>query len=175
MEYIYWTYGNCLDICFDVYFAVWYDISDQNQYSSRSTASGVINVIKQLIVLDIDVITWLEGGFLEAVTAGHSCIINRSNSLIFAFNPWQFHWIIFWSMVNQFEFFCLWSLFFVVGLLILDFWSAMSITSRSSNLFQAKFDFIYGRSVCLTGDFLPGSFCWIWVRTIFLGCSQCSR
>ena len=55
--------GNCLDICFYVYFAVWYIISDQNQYSSRSPASGAITVIKQLIILDV--IIWLEEGFLE--------------------------------------------------------------------------------------------------------------
>ena len=58
--------GNCWDICFYVYFAVWYVISDQNSYSPRSLASGVINVIKELIILNIGVIIWLEEGFLEA-------------------------------------------------------------------------------------------------------------
>ena len=42
------------------------------------------------------------------ITAEHFCMINRSNLLIFAFNPWQFHWIIFRPMVYQFGFmFCL--------------------------------------------------------------------
>ena len=73
---IYWTYihcfmqcsldGNCLDICFDVYFAVWYVISDQNWHSSRSPAFGVINVIKQLMILDIDAITRFDKAFLVA-------------------------------------------------------------------------------------------------------------
>ena len=58
--------GNCLDICFYVYFAVWYVSSDQNRFFSRSPASRVINVIKQLLILNIDIITWLEEGFLEA-------------------------------------------------------------------------------------------------------------
>ena len=47
--------GNCFDICFDIYFAVWYVVSDQNRYSSRSPASGVIKVIKQLIILNKNV------------------------------------------------------------------------------------------------------------------------
>ena len=65
--------GNCLDIFFDTYFAVWYVISDQDRYSSRSPASGVINVIKRLIILDIDVIPWMEECFMEAE---HSSVID---------------------------------------------------------------------------------------------------
>ena len=57
--------GNCLDICY-VYFAVWYIVSDQNQCSSRTPASGVMDVIKQLIIVDINIVILFEEVFLEA-------------------------------------------------------------------------------------------------------------
>ena len=64
--------------------------------------------------------------------------------------------------------------FSLFSLLVSDFWSAMTITSRPSNLFCVKlnFIFVFGRPDCLTEDFLPGSFFyWVQVRTIFLRCS----
>ena len=51
---------------FYAYFAVWYDISDQSRYPSGGPASGVIDVIEQLIILNMDAITVLKEGFLEA-------------------------------------------------------------------------------------------------------------
>ena len=91
------------------------------------------------------------------ITEGHSCVINKSSSLIFAFHLRQFHWIIFRPMVDgvyvlSFFFFCL------VSLLVSDCFSAISITSSPSNLFGVRFNFIFlGRSFCLIGDFFPWS------------------
>ena len=101
--------------------------------------------------------------------------------MIFAFYPRQFHWIIFRPLVDRvyvlsFMHFCL------VGLLVSDCFSAISITSSASNLFGVRFNFIFlGRSFCLTGDLFLGSLIdfkgWLVVfdgfraRTIFLGCT----
>ena len=130
--------GNCLYICLYIYFAVWYDISDQNRCSFRSPGSGVIDLIKQLIILDINVITLismlstcLRKVSWSQITAGHSCVIDRSNSLIFAFNQRQLYWI---NFDQWFEFmFCLWSVFVWLVYWFWNFWSAMSITSRLLN------------------------------------------
>ena len=144
--------GNCLDICFFVSFAKWYVISDPNRHYCRSPISGVIDVIKQL---NIDVITLQKVSWMQ-VTAGHSCIINRSNSLIFAFNQRLFHWIIFWSMVDQFQFvFCLWSVFvwLVCWFLIFGLLCPLFLGSRICFVSSLIFIFVFDRSVCLIEDF----------------------
>ena len=90
------------------------------------------------------------------IIEGHSCVINKSSSLIFAFNPRQSHWVIFRPMVDRvyvlsFIDFCF------VGLLVSDCFSAISNTSSPSNIFGVRFNFIFlGRSFCLTGDFFSG-------------------
>ena len=58
--------GNSLDVCCYIYFTVWYIVSDQNRYPSRSPASRIMGVIKHLIVPDINVVILFQESFLEA-------------------------------------------------------------------------------------------------------------
>ena len=58
--------GNCFDVCYYTYFTVWYIVSDQNRYPSENPDSGIMGVIKHLIVPDINVVTMFQEGFLEA-------------------------------------------------------------------------------------------------------------
>ena len=91
----------------------------------------------------------------KQIIEGHSRVSNKSSSLIFAFNPRQFHWIIFsnpWLIIRvyvlSFSGFCL------AGSLVSDCFSAISITSSPSHQFGVRFNFIFlGHSFCLTGDF----------------------
>ena len=81
------------------------------------------------------------------ISADHFCVGNRSNSLIFVFNPRQFHWIIFLPMVDVLT----WGGFCFVDLLVSDFCYVMTGISCPSNLFNLRFNFIsaFCRSVGL--------------------------